>query len=244
MLSCVNGHHYDSNKRGFLNVLDTSRGISGDPRDLLDARAAFLATGRYERIADAVSSALPWDRPLSVLDAGSGTGYYLAEVLRRGLGRDGLALDASAAAVAMSVAATDSPGLVADTWQPLPLRDSRADAILCIFAPRNAAEFARILRSDGRLVVVTPGPSHLHELRRAGLIMGIQDDKRDRLAAALGAVFEAAGDASVTYEIALNEAEGRLLSGMGPSGHHEITGVWHGGSVTVEVNVSVWLPLQ
>ena len=242
MLSCLNGHRYDSNKRGFLNSLDPTKGIAGDPRDLLDARAAFLATGRYERIADAVSATLPSDRPLSVLDAGSGTGYYLARLLRQGLERDGLALDASAAAVAMSVAAADSPGLVADTWRPLPIRDSRADALICIFAPRNADEFARILRPDGRLVVVTPGPRHLHELRRAGLVMGMQDDKRDRLAAALGARFAAGGDESLEYEMTLSEAEGRLLAGMGPSGHHETTGDWAGGAVTVEVDVSVWLP--
>jgi 23S rRNA (guanine745-N1)-methyltransferase len=46
----------------------------------------------------------------------------------------------------------------------LPLADACADLMLDIFAPRNGAEFHRVLRPGGALLVVTPHPDHLAEL--------------------------------------------------------------------------------
>ena len=239
MLSCPNGHSYDANKRGYLTTLDSSKGILGDPRALLEARAAFLAAGHFDPIAEAVGSALPRDQ-LSILDAGTGTGFYLDWMLRHGVDREALALDASAAAVTMSVAAIGAPGLVADTWQPLAVRDARADVILCVFAPRNPAEFSRILRNDGTLLIVTPGPRHLRELRDAGLVIGMQEDKRERLEQSLGARFERSALVALSYPIELDTESAHNLTTMGPSGHHAPAGAWAGGSVTVEVDVSSW----
>lgn len=241
MLGCDSGHRFDANKRGYLSVLDASAGITGDPRELLDARARFLDAGHFESIADAVAAALPTATPLSILDSGAGTGYYLRHVLSRSPGpHDALASDASQVAVAMSVAATGSAGLVADVWRPSPVRDSRADAILCVFAPRNPDEFARILRPGGRLVVVTPTERHLQQLRRAGLVIGMQDGKRERLDAALEPRFELAERAETTYEIDLDARAARDLTTMGPSGHHDARGDWPGGTVTVSVECSVF----
>ena len=239
MLSCPNGHSFDANKRGYLTTLNSSKGIVGDPRELLEARAAFLAAGHYQPIADAVVAALP-QTPVSVVDAGTGTGYYLARVLRQSAGSDALALDASSAAVVRAIAATGAAGLVADTWQPLAIRDDRADVLLCVFAPRNSSEFSRILRSDGLLVVVTPGPNHLRELREAGLVIGMQEDKRERLEQSLGAMFELTSLTELSYQIELDTESAHNLTTMGPSGHHAATGVWAGGLITVEVDVTAW----
>ena len=216
-----------------------SRGIVGDTRPILEARARFLALGHYEPIADAVAAALPTGRLLSIIDSGAGTGYYLQHVLSRSPGAvESLAVDASAAAVTMSVASTGSCGLVADVWRPSPVRDARVDVILCVFAPRNASEFARVLRADGTLVVVTPASDHLTELRAAGLLIGMQPDKLARLDDSLEKHFTLAQRDTLRYEIGLSPAAAADLTGMGPSGHHEPVGAWHGGSVTVSVDVS------
>ena len=240
VLGCANGHRFDANRRGFLTTLDGSKGISGDPRELLEPRAAFLSRGHYQPIADAVAAALPTTPSLAVLDSGTGTGFYLADVLSRDSTRTALAVDASTAAVAMSVAATGSPGLVADVWQPSPVRDQRADVILCVFAPRNAPEFARILRTGGSLVVVTPGPRHLAQLRSAGLVIGMQAEKRQRLDSGLEGHFRLSARQELAYEVELDAVAAELLTTMGPSGHHDVPGSWPGGSVTVAVDVSTF----
>lgn len=241
VLGCANGHRFDSNRRGYLSVLDTSKGIVGDPRPVLEARARFLAHGFYEPIADAVAAALPRDRPLDILESGCGTGYYLHHVLSRSPSPSaGLAVDASQAAVMMSVAATASCGLVADAWQPSPVRNDRADVILCVFAPRNPAEFARVLRTDGTLVVVTPASDHLTELRAAGLLIGMQSHKLPKLDDALLPHFDLADRTVLHYEIALSPTAAADLTRMGPTGHHETSGAWLGGPVTVSVDVSAF----
>jgi 23S rRNA (guanine745-N1)-methyltransferase len=241
VLGCSSGHRFDSNRRGFLTVLDGSSGIQGDPRALLEARARFLALGHYEPIADAVAAALPPSGPLSVVDSGTGTGYYLAHVQKhRSNHVDALAVDASQAAVAMSTAAAGSCGLVADVWRPSPIRSARADAVLCVFAPRNPAEFARILRADGTLVTVTPASDHLTELRAAGLLLGMQPDKLARLDDSLRPFFDLTARSSLRYEIPLSAAAAADLTGMGPSGHHERSGTFEGGTATVSVDCSVF----
>ena len=240
MLGCESGHRFDANRRGFLSAIDSGAGIAGDTREILDARSRFLDLGHYRPIMDAVAASMPPSPSLRILDAGSGTGHYLAHVLSTGSDRSGLALDASSPAVALSVARADSPGLVADTWKPLPVRSGRADVILCVFAPRNAAEFARILASRGALVVVTPGPAHLAELRRAGLTIGMQQDKLDALGAALAPHFSLERSDRISFTMPLDADGGRALASMGPSGHHERTGDWQGGDVTAEVDVTVW----
>lgn len=240
MLGCDAGHRLDANRRGYLTAIDQSAGIAGDTREILEARSQFLDLGYYQPIMDAVARSIPPSPSTRVLDAGSGTGHYLAHVLSAGSDRRGLALDASIPAVAASVGRAHSPGLVADTWKPLSVRTARADVILCVFAPRNAPEFARILSATGRLVVVTPGPAHLIELREAGLAIGMQPDKLSALDVSLRPAFDREARTRVTFPMELSGEDAALITGMGPTGHHHPTGAWLGGSVTADIDVTVW----
>ena len=206
---------------------------------MLQARARFLESDRFAPIADALLTALPRREGLSVIDAGAGTGYYLRRVLSESPGgSEALAMDASSAAVSMSVASTGACGLVADIWSPIPVLDDRADVILCVFSPRNAAEFHRILRPGGRLLVVTPTERHLAELRAARLLIGIQERKRERLDEALSTHFELDRRSPVEFQFDLDSEAAFDLTTMGPSGHHELAGAWPGGTVTASIELS------
>jgi len=243
---CSSGHSYDANKRGFLNLVDRSRGIHGDTREILEARARFLALGHYSPIVDLVDAILPSTEEPQIVDSGCGTGYYAAELSARRPPGGLLELDVSLDAVTAAVRATGAPGLVADVWRPLPVRSARADVVLCVFAPRNVDEFARVLRDDGRLVVVTPAPAHLEQLRAQGRMIGIQADKLDHLDAALGTRFALERRRALSYTVELDEPAAADLAGMGPSGHHgahplpsaDLT------TVTVAVDVSVYTKTQ
>jgi 23S rRNA (guanine745-N1)-methyltransferase len=185
---------------------------------------------------------LPQAPALEVLDSGCGTGYYLERILAALPHTRALELDVSVDAVAAAVRATGQPGLVADVWRPLPVRDDRADVVLCVFAPRNSPEFARVLRDGGSLVVVTPAAEHLHQLRDEGRVIGMQDDKLGHLDAALAAEFALQRRERLAYDLELSEAEIGALSGMGPSGHHATSGTPHspaGQPTTRTVNVAV-----
>ena len=110
--------------------------------------------------------------------------------------------------------------VVADTWAGLPILTGCMDAVLCVFAPRNRDEFKRILRPDGLLVVVTPLPEHLHQLREVTGMIGIQPHKHDELVAGLESQFKIAGHEEISTVVGLDGPTASDVVAMGPSAHH------------------------
>jgi 23S rRNA (guanine745-N1)-methyltransferase len=206
---------------------------------MVAARFDFLSAGHYQPLADAVAGlAAPAlmeasARPPVVLDAGTGTGHYLRALLDR-VALDRVALDrvdgASAAAIGLDIskfalrrAARMNPeavNVVADVWQPLPVAENAVDVVTVVFAPRNAAEFARVLRPGGRLVVVTPRPGHLKEVAGQAGMLGIEPGKDERLAASLGEDFAAVEVRDLDLALVLSPRDVANLAFMGPAGHH------------------------
>jgi 23S rRNA (guanine745-N1)-methyltransferase len=221
VLTCPAGHSFDVNKRGFLSVVKGARGLIGDSATMLDARESFLATGWFEPLRSALESLVSAEAPSRVLDIGCGTGYYLRGVLESSPHARALAMDLSPAAVARTVRGADRvDGLVADVWSPLPVRDGVADVILNVFAPRNPAEFHRVLAPHGLLGVVIPGEAHLRELRDAGLALDVHPDKASRLVDSLADWFTPESHTTRSRVMNLSAGEIRALVGMGPSAHH------------------------
>src|ERR1051326_4500309 len=92
-----------------------------------------------------------------VLDVGGGTGYYLKNVLEQAPRVHGILMDSSVPALRR--AARSHPRAAAigwNIWQPWPMASGSVDLLLNLFAPRNADEFHRVLRTDGARIVVTP----------------------------------------------------------------------------------------
>jgi 23S rRNA (guanine745-N1)-methyltransferase len=133
-----------------------------------------------------------------------------------------VALDVSVAA-ARRAARVDPvwvTSVVADAWQPWPVLDGVAAAVLSVFGPRNAAESARVLVPGGRFVVVVPAADHLRELREPLGLLGIEPGKlarlRDETAAHL--TFRDVQEVRATTTVTRDEAT--AIAGMGPSAHH------------------------
>jgi 23S rRNA (guanine745-N1)-methyltransferase len=189
---------------------------------MVSARAEFLGTGHFtvlaERLAGLVSAAR---EPACVLDAGAGTGYYLGRALSRTESAVGIALDLSK--YALRRAAREHPrigAVVCDLWQAIPVRSGAADVILNVFAPRNGAEFARVLSPDGLLLVVTPTARHLTELVGPLGLLSVDEQKRDRVEQSLGEYFRLVGEESCEMSLSLGRSDIETLVGMGPSAHH------------------------
>ena len=199
---------------------------------MVAARAEFLAAGHYaplaEAVAETVLDSLPERRPaadLRVLDAGAGTGYYLGAVMDRFRAATGgeasaVALDISRYAMRRAAKVPGTTAMVWDLWRPLPLADASVDVVLNVFAPRNGAEFARVLAPGGAAVVVTPLPGHLGEAAEALGLLSIAPDKEATVAAALGAAFAAGPVREVRAGLRLDVDDAVRLAVMGPAGHH------------------------
>jgi 23S rRNA (guanine745-N1)-methyltransferase len=232
-LRCANGHSFDIAREGYV-ALAPPRGklATGDPAEMVAAREAFLASGHYEAIAAAIAVAAQQAQPGAggcdalAVDLGAGTGYYLAALLRdreRPAWR-GVALDASRPALRRATRAHPQiAAVLCDVWQELPVRDGCAELVLNVFAPRNAAEIARVLAPGGTLLVVTPTPNHLRELVDALGLLDVGAEKQARLRDALAPRLEPVATRTLELTIELDRDEVGSLVAMGPSAHHLAT---------------------
>ncbi|MBF9129768.1 23S rRNA methyltransferase [Plantactinospora sp. S1510] len=227
-LRCPVGHNFDLARQGYVNLTTGRVAHSGDTPAMVAARDEFLGAGHYDLISTALArmaTALAGDRaatyPELVVDAGAGTGRHLGAVLDALPGATGLALDVSKPALRRAARAHPRAGAaLCDTWQGLPLVDGAAGLLLNVFAPRNGAEFRRVLRPDGALLVVTPDADHLGELVERLDLLRVDPAKEARVAGSLAEHF-GTGQAGVhrrTLRLTRNEV--RTLVGMGPSAWH------------------------
>ncbi|WP_353902529.1 putative RNA methyltransferase [Micromonospora harpali] len=156
-----------------------------------------------------------------VVDAGAGTGRHLAAVLAALPDAVGLALDVSKPALRRAARAHPrAAAALADTWRRLPLADGSVAVLLDVFAPRNGAEFRRVLHPAGVLLVVTPAEDHLAELVDALGLLKVDPDKADRVAGSLADHFDQAAESVLRARLELTAPEVATLVGMGPSARH------------------------
>lgn len=218
VIGCETGHRFDLARQGYLNLLGHAAPANADTAEMIASRARFLATGVYDPIATAVASAAE-AHDGAIIEVGAGTGHYLQQTMPENK-RNHLAIDISVAA-AKNCARRGLAAVIADTWARLPVKDHSVGVLLCIFAPRNPAEFARILAHDGIAVVVTPTPDHLAELRAAGHLLDIPADKLTRLDESMGrAGFTLADRQEIAFQADLSQPQVRDLVGMGPNAFH------------------------
>ncbi|MEZ4659393.1 MAG: methyltransferase domain-containing protein [Caldilineaceae bacterium] len=169
--------------------------------------------------------------PFWIADLGCGEGYYLAQFIQQCVAQDvgevrccGFDLSKDAVRMAAKLNSTGAFG-VADIHRQIPLADQSMHVLLNIFAPRNAAEFARVLKPGGLLLVVIPTDEHLHEWRTAlaqqGFnILGIESAKEQRLQEQFAAYFEPERMENVCYNIELAQNDLENLLRMTPNYWH------------------------
>ncbi|MDG4822776.1 23S rRNA methyltransferase [Asanoa sp. WMMD1127] len=231
-LRCPRGHSFDLARQGYADLSAGRSPHSGDTAEMVAARDTFLAAGHYAFVSAALTEAAAGARGL-VVDVGGGTGAHLATVLDHDPGLIGLVLDASKPALRRAARAHERAGAVrADAWGRLPLADHDTAVLLDVFAPRNGAEFHRVLRPDGRLLVVTPEPDHLSELVTGLGLLRVDPAKEERLAASLDTHFTLLRRRSLRATMRLDRAEVATVVGMGPS-------AWHRDAATIDLPTPV-----
>jgi 23S rRNA (guanine745-N1)-methyltransferase len=220
-LRCPAGHSFDIARQGYVNLVPGR----ADTPEMVEARDLFLRAGHFRPLTAALAeeAASIAESPArgAVVDLGAGTGHHLSGMLDALPEAQGIAIDASAAALRRAARAHERAAAVgADAWKPLPLRDGIATIVLSVFAPRNAGEMARVLAPAGQLLAVTPTTRHLHELVGPLGLLSVPDDKEDRLDEQLSSHFTLAARRTIEHAMFLTRDECAQIVRMGPSAWH------------------------
>ncbi|MFT3661573.1 MAG: methyltransferase domain-containing protein [Gordonia sp. (in: high G+C Gram-positive bacteria)] len=221
-LICPLGHRFDLARQGYAPLLSgRGRAHRSDTAPMVAARRRILDAGVFAAVQRELAAHTD-PASSSIVDAGAGTGHYLASVLDAAPEAHGIGIDLSKyCARACARASERAISVVADLWEGLPVRSGTADAVLSVFAPRNLAETARILAPGGRWLIVTPNPGHLHQVREELGMLRIGAEKLERLHRDLaGGGFVVNAAVPVVSTVVLTAARLADLAGMGPAGHH------------------------
>jgi len=235
MVTCDNNHSFNVSKYGYVNMLTNRKRFHeniGDNKEMLLSRERFLGAGYYNFLTEAIKQIIITHLPRKnkpggisgILEVGSGTAFYINN-LKNSLDKllpdknfFYFGTDISKTAIELSAKRyRDITFIVADTYSNLPFKDKSVSVILNIFSPRNNREFKRILKDDGLLMTVIPSKDHLNELINKLGLLGIEENKKEKVEHALDRSFKKLGDSKYKQKLLLNSNAVMDLVKMGPN---------------------------
>lgn len=142
---------------------------SGDDTQMVADRRSFLNRGHYRVLAGGLARLVTEMRgdagPVrTLLDVGCGEGSFTLPMTAPD--RVTLAFDVSRPAVRLAARRCPDALCAVASVQNMPVLDGSVDLVVSVMSPVHETEFLRVARPGGRIVVVTPGASHLEGLRR------------------------------------------------------------------------------
>ncbi len=168
---CSRGHSFDVARSGYINLLQPQERRSkqpGDTKAAVAARRRLHDRGINRPLLEVIAEMLHPSASDIVLDAGCGDGFY-SGALARQTGCSVHGVDISIPAIeAAAKRYPEYEWIVANADRFLPYSDSSLSLVMSITARMNAAEFRRVLRPGGRLLVALPAPDDMSELRPTG----------------------------------------------------------------------------
>ena len=165
---CPSRHSFDIARQGYVHLLPVQSKHSaapGDTREQVLGRRAFLESGTYAPIAEAlVEAARARAIPGPILDIGCGEGWY-SHALSHALGLPLTGLDISKEAVRCAAAKYKGHQWLCASASRLPVEDGSVDLLTSLFAVTFPEEFRRVLKKDGYLFQVLAAQDHLMGLK-------------------------------------------------------------------------------
>jgi len=178
-LVCPDGHCFDTAKSGYVNLLLKSNGGNhGDNKLMVNARRDFLDRGYYEPLRNAVVGMCRefTNAGDTLVDCGCGEGYYTSAIAAALPDRTVCGFDISKDALAVAAKRSKSVEYAVASSFDIPLPDGCADMVTEIFSPHSEKEFLRIMKPNGRMLMVIPLENHLYELKQAVYDMAYKNE--------------------------------------------------------------------
>lgn len=214
-LVCSNNHSFDRAKEGYFHLLPVQfkkSKMPGDSQEMVIARREFLATGHYSFLQQAiVTKLLNFEKQSCVLDLGCGEGFYTGEIANALNNSTVYGLDISKSAIKYAAKRYEKCNFSVASCVNSPFNDDVADIIVSVFAPVFSDEMQRLLKADGDLLIVSPGPNHLTELKNI-----IYSDVRAHKATELDEPWQLVSHQNITQQANIKLADLKNLVLMTP----------------------------
>lgn len=213
---CENGHAFDVSREGYVNLLPVQHKKSlspGDTAESVAARRRFLAAGHYQPLREAVAQILSGLPAQSLLDLGCGEGYYteaMAIAVPQVCG-----LDIAKPAIQLAARQYKTQTWLVASGSLLPFVDASLDIVSSLFSPLPVAEMLRVLKPSGYVLMATPAPDHLWQVRE-GLFEQVRAHEPDKFLAAFSEHFVLQQRLRVEAPLVLSQAALKDLLAMTP----------------------------
>lgn len=216
---CDNQHSFDVAKEGYVNLLRSDQKHSKDPGDnqeMVIRRRSFLEQGFYQAVADQINQIVmaelidSVDTAVSIGDIGCGEGYYLTRLkqhlMEQNRSADYIGIDISKHAIRAAAKRDKQITFAVASVVALPFLDATLDLLLNVFAPANPLECARVLRPNGKLLVLNPGPRHLYSLREQ-IYVHAEEHSQDSFVERFSVAFQLITTSHIRYTMRLPSQE-------------------------------------
>ncbi|WP_017186224.1 methyltransferase domain-containing protein [Alkalibacillus haloalkaliphilus] len=134
-------------------------------QSLFEARQRLIQSGFYRQLIVQIESLLQSRDTEFLLDAGCGEGSHLAQILDKIDHQFGVGVDIAKEGIQTAAKAYENSQWIVGDLANTPFTDKAFDIILNILSPSNYQEFTRLMKDDGIVMKVVPGPNYLKELR-------------------------------------------------------------------------------
>lgn len=215
VLKCENNHSFDIAKQGYVNLLPVNQKKSkspGDDKIMLDARRNFLEKKFYNpliiKLADLINSySKPTnDTPPNILDAGCGEGYYMSNLNQKlNENCNFLGFDISKYAIQLAARKYKEMSFFVASIKQIPVQSETIDYIVSIFSPIGESEFNRVLKPEGKIIIVSPNKQHLLGLTE--IIYPRHNEHDSKVESYDKELFKKVEETSVSFNISLTSSQ-------------------------------------
>ena len=166
-LRCENNHSFDFAKEGYVNLLPVQNKNSkqpGDSLEMVQARRTFLEQGYYAFLQQALSDIVSRLQGNNIIDLGCGEGFY-THAIADNTQANIYGVDISKSAIKYAAKRYAHCHFSVASISQAPFKKEFADILISVFAPLFSKELGRLAKPNATLVVASPGPWHLKELK-------------------------------------------------------------------------------
>ena len=179
--NCINRHHFDISRYGYVNLLLSNQKHSlnpGDNKEMILSRVDFLSLGYYsflrDKILELINKYSEQDDNVYFADLACGEGYYtnyIHESIQKYKNIVTVGIDISKYAIIEACKKRNSSHLSDINYcignlMNMPFYDESFNIMLNCFALLDVKEFNRVLKHNGCFIRVLPDYDHLYELKQ------------------------------------------------------------------------------